>query len=173
MVDFEISDREKQTFVPPNRLLTLLEQAVSHQIESSRYKTKIPPRITNLLHDYVCPIIPNSVLNTFSGHTANVKCAEFVGSLGTSIISGSSDNTVRIWNTETGDLQGVLTGHKSRIWAVDSTNSGEFIASGSGDGSVKIWSSETQKLVSTLDGGGADTGDVYTVKYHPTGVHFC
>lgn len=34
-------------FVPPGRLVTMLQQAVSYQIELSRYKTKAPPTITS------------------------------------------------------------------------------------------------------------------------------
>jgi WD40 repeat protein len=36
------------------------------------------------------------------------------------IASGSSDNTVRLWATETGECRAVLSGHTSRIWNVAS-----------------------------------------------------
>ena len=49
-----------------------------------------------------------------------------------------SDNTIRLWDTESSDCVTELEGHASRIWDLDSTNKGEFVASGSGDGTVKV-----------------------------------
>lgn len=59
------------------------------------------------------------------------------------IIDGSfilvhSDNTLRIWGTETGECHAILEGHTSRIWDVSTTTQGDFVASASGDGTVKV-----------------------------------
>ena len=64
--------------------------------------------------------MPNAARKVLTGHTANVKCVEFVGDEGTKIVSGSSDNTVRVWDTETGACEAVLEGHTSRIWDLSS-----------------------------------------------------
>lgn len=89
MVEFDNSDREGAAYVPPERLLTLLRQAVAYQIEFSRYHPQIAPKILTLLQDYTSLVIPNQVRHTFEGHTGNVKCADFVGDEGLYIISGS------------------------------------------------------------------------------------
>ncbi|KAI9217748.1 hypothetical protein BC828DRAFT_408225 [Blastocladiella britannica] len=47
MIDLESVDRD--VYVPPNRLLTLLKQAVAYQVVYSRYHPKVPPRV----HTYV------------------------------------------------------------------------------------------------------------------------
>ncbi len=91
-----------------------------------------------LLHDFSALVVPNCVKNEFKGHKSNVKCANFVGENGYRIISGSSDNTCRIWKTETGECLGVLNGHTSRIWSVSSRTDGQYCASGSGDTTIKV-----------------------------------
>ncbi|KAJ1568449.1 hypothetical protein HK096_006452, partial [Nowakowskiella sp. JEL0078] len=173
MVHFESAEREGITPVPPNRMLNLLRQAAAYQIEFSRYHPRIAPKIVTLLQDYTSAVIPNAVRNTFVGHSANVKCVEFVGEEGKQIISGSSDNTCRIWDTETGECIGVLNGHKSRIWDVASDKAGTTVASASGDGTVKasaIWDMKNNRMqcLKTMT---ASDADLYTVRYHPTGSH--
>lgn len=105
------------------------------------------------MHDFSALVVPNSVKSEFRGHNANVKCVQFVGDNGTRVISGSSDNTCRIWKSETGECLGVLNGmffislfciellqigHSSRIWGVSSTSDGNYVASGSGDNTIKV-----------------------------------
>ncbi|KAI8586600.1 WD40-repeat-containing domain protein [Geranomyces variabilis] len=170
MVDFENSDREGSVYVPPQRLLNMLRQAVAYQIESSRYHPRIPPRVSTLLEDYQSLIIPNAVRSGFIGHKGNVKCVEFVGEEGLSILTGSSDNTCRVWETETGECQAVMEGHTSRIWDVATNKSGSTLASASGDGTVKLWDHKPGKIqcLSTFE---ESCGDVYSVKFHPAGRH--
>lgn len=101
------------------------------------------------------------------GHQGNVKCIEFIGEEGKKVVSGSSDNTLRLWETETGRCLDVFESHRSRIWDLSSTRQGDFVASASGDATVKIWNLKSKKAVSTLTG---HSGDVYSVKYHPDEV---
>ncbi|CAN0155501.1 unnamed protein product, partial [Ectocarpus fasciculatus] len=61
--------------MPPNRLVTLLEQAVAFQIDSGRYNPKMTPRASTLARDYRCPAVPDSPLDVYrGGHSAGVKC---------------------------------------------------------------------------------------------------
>ncbi|KAJ3298013.1 hypothetical protein HK104_011237 [Borealophlyctis nickersoniae] len=170
MIDVEITDREGSAYVPPHRLLNLLRQAVAYQIEFSRYHPRVAPKVTTLLQDYTSLIIPNAVHHTFSGHKGNVKCCEFVGEEGKWLVSGSSDNTCRVWETETAECYGVLEGHTSRIWDVASSKSGATVASASGDGTVKIWDMKHNKM-QCLNTFSDSDGDVYSVKYHPAERH--
>eukprot|EP00004_Rigifila_ramosa_P020461 TRINITY_DN5305_c0_g1_i1.p1 TRINITY_DN5305_c0_g1~~TRINITY_DN5305_c0_g1_i1.p1 ORF type:complete len:658 (+),score=115.67 TRINITY_DN5305_c0_g1_i1:278-1975(+) len=125
--------------VPPNRLLHLLRQSALFQVQQARHHTQQIPRVTSLLSDYQPVVVPNMATLAFLGHTANVKVARFVGDDGDFICSGGSDNTVRIWQTSTAQLLGVLVGHTSRVWDVSTSHSGSTLASASGDGSVRIW----------------------------------
>ncbi|PKC08099.1 WD40 repeat-like protein [Rhizophagus irregularis] len=137
MLNFENTDKDGSVYVPPNRLLTLLRQAVAYQIEFSRYHPRVSPRVNTLLQDYTSFVIPNAVRATLTGHHGNVKCVEFIGEEGREIVSGSSDNTLRIWDTENSKEMGILEGHESRIWDVSSNKIGTMVSSASGDGSIK------------------------------------
>ncbi|KAI8804757.1 WD40-repeat-containing domain protein [Cladochytrium replicatum] len=170
MVNLDDVDRDGVGSIPPNRLLNLLRQAVAYQIEGSLYHPLISPKITTLLQDYTALVIPNLVKHSLHGHLDNVKCVAFGGEEGKYIVSGSSDNTCRLWDVESGECRSTLHGHTSRIWDVSTDKSGRSIASASGDTTVKIWdySQETPTCVSTLED---SSGDVYSVRYHPSGSH--
>ena len=57
---------------------------------------------------------------------------------GSWIASGSSDNTVRIWNAHTAALQCILHGHEY-VRSVDFSRSGDYLAVGNGNGKVTVW----------------------------------
>ncbi|RIB15535.1 WD40-repeat-containing domain protein [Gigaspora rosea] len=170
ILNFENLDKDGYEYIPPNRLLTLLQQAVKYQIECSRYHPRVAPSVDTLLHDYSSFVIPNALRSTFVGHKGNVKCVEFIGEEGREIVSGSSDNTLRIWDIESSKEKDILTGHESRIWDVSSNKNGSMVSSASGDGTIKLWDMKTNKYacVSTLTG---HSGDVYTVNFHPGDNH--
>lgn len=155
--------------VPPKRLLHLLQQAVAYQVEANRYQPSLAPKITTLLQDYQSFVVPNTCQKTFIGHQGNIKTVAWIEG-GEYFISGSSDNTARIWNVESGQCTSILEGHTSRIWSVASTSNGSLAATASGDTSVKVWDLKHHKTtcVSTFDDA---TGDVYSVRFHPGNLH--
>lgn len=126
------------------------------------------PELKTLMSDYCGFAIPDTVQHKMMGHTANVKCISFVGPSDDSIISGSSDATLRLWQTDTGEHLRTFEGHASRIWDVCATNSGEHVLSASADATVKLWSTADGQCVRTFTG---HAGDVYSVKMHPDGSH--
>eukprot|EP00742_Colponemidia_sp_Colp-10_P005419 GILJ01005791.1.p1 GENE.GILJ01005791.1~~GILJ01005791.1.p1 ORF type:complete len:646 (-),score=96.73 GILJ01005791.1:200-2086(-) len=170
--EFDSTDNPSPSRLPNHRLLHLLQQAVAYQIEQGRYHPRVPPKVTTLLEDYRCFVLPNAQKAVLAGHKGNVKCVEFIGEEGKCIASGSSDNTIRIWNTESGSCVRVLEGHTSRIWDITSSRSGDCIASASGDSTVKVWGHGLNKPSATcqLSIGGHE-GDVYSVRFHPGGNH--
>ncbi|UKZ81833.1 hypothetical protein TrVFT333_009609 [Trichoderma virens FT-333] len=68
------------------------------------------------------------------------------------IISGSSDETIKIWDRTTGEIQQTLHGHKGSVSSVAFSQDSKFIASGSRDNTIKIWDSITGKCQQTLHG---------------------
>jgi len=163
------SHGDAYAYVPPRRLLTIIHQAVAYQVEFARYHPKRAPVVTSLLQDYAGFIVPNAVSATLRGHRRNVKSVRFVGEEGTKLVSGSSDTTVRLWDTASGACDAVLEGHTSRIWEVDSTRSGSMVASASGDGTVRIWNVHLRSALTTLQGG--MVGDAYTCTFHSDERH--
>ena len=58
--------------------------------------------------------------------------------------TGRSDNTVRLWDAQTGQPIGQpLRGHKSTVSTVAFSPDGQRIASGSADGTVRLWDAQT------------------------------
>ena len=51
----------------------------------------------------------------------------------------STDNTIRIWNSVTGQLQAVLVGHTAAIYEVGWSSDGQRLASVSSDETIRIW----------------------------------
>jgi WD40 repeat protein len=61
---------------------------------------------------------------------------------GKHIVSAGGDATVRVWDTETGELLARLRGHEGSVNSVTFTPDGKRIVSGSSDGTIRIWESE-------------------------------
>lgn len=81
---------------------------------------------------------------TFSpeGHEDSVN-AVVVTNDGKYIVSGSSDNTIRIWSIESGAQIKVLEGHKRDVNAVAVDKEVRYIISGSSDKTIRIWDFKT------------------------------
>ncbi|THU77907.1 WD40 repeat-like protein [Dendrothele bispora CBS 962.96] len=63
---------------------------------------------------------------------------------GRHIVSGSDDNTVRIWDSQTGQPVGQsLQGHTGYVQSVAYSPDGRHTMSGSDDQTIKIWNSQT------------------------------
>lgn len=164
LLDFDMYQRDVQTSisgssgvldakeVPPARLLHLLQQALAFQIGSSRHLPNTPPRIGTILEDFEFVVVPNCRMHRFLGHSGNVKCVTFLGEEGCSLVSGSSDNTVRVWQTASGCCKTVLRGHRSKVWDVSATANGRMLASGSGDGFIRVWDTSQLLDVNVEDG---------------------
>jgi WD40 repeat protein len=71
---------------------------------------------------------------------------------GTRVVSGSDDQSVRIWDASTGKEVQKLDGHTSRVCSVAFSHDGTRIVSGSDDQSMRIWDALTGKEVQKLDG---------------------
>ncbi|PVG02869.1 WD40 repeat-like protein [Serendipita vermifera] len=101
------------------------------------------------------------------GHTKWVICIACSPD-GRRIVSGSLDNTMRIWDVETGVTVGEpLRGHADHIRGVAYSPNGQCIVSGSFDRSIRIWDAETgASNFSPLEG---HTDTVNSVAYSPNG----
>ena len=73
---------------------------------------------------------------------------------GRTIAGGSWDDTVRLWDADTGEHLQTLTGHTSGVNSVAFSPNGRTIASGSSDGTALLWeltpSADTNATVSFL-----------------------
>ena len=104
-------------------------------------------------------------LKTLTGHTKGVLSVSFSPD-GKMLTSGSRDETVRLWDAETGEALNLLTGHTSWVGSVSFSPAGQTLASGSLDGTVRLWDAETGEALQTLTG---HTKGVLSIAYSPDG----
>ncbi len=78
------------------------------------------------------------------------------------LFSASSDTTIREWDTESGQIKTIFTGHKGSVTGVAFNPDGSWVLSGdSGSGSdydstVQLWDTSGLQAPRTLDTGGLD-----------------
>ncbi|MEG4874341.1 WD40 repeat domain-containing protein [Microcoleus sp. AT3-A2] len=65
---------------------------------------------------------------------------------GSMLISGSCDNTIKIWDLRTGQLMRTLEGHKSILTCITLSPDGQTLVSSSWDTTFKIWEFHTGEV---------------------------
>ena len=78
-------------------------------------------------------------VQTLSGHDDQVKSLAFAGD-GKTLVSGSADLSVRVWDVYNGDCLNTFHGHDGWIWSIDMHPDGTMIASGAEDETIRLWS---------------------------------
>jgi WD40 repeat protein len=102
-------------------------------------------------------------LRTLVGHSQRVWSVAFSPD-GQWLASGSEDNTMRLWEVETGQQVRTFAGHASSVYSVAFSPDGRLLASGSADHTVRLWEVDTGRQVRTLEG---HTESVYSVAFSP------
>jgi len=78
-----------------------------------------------------------SVLNTLEGHSRGVLSVNFIPD-GQTIVSGSYDRTVKVWDVNPGRVLNTFEGHSNGVTSVKFSHNGKTIVSGSNDNTVKV-----------------------------------
>jgi GTPase SAR1 family protein len=84
------------------------------------------------------------------------------------VASGSDDNTVKIWDLESGECRTTLEGHTGDVMSVAITPDGKRILSGSSDNSVRVWDVSSGGELAELDG---HTAKVWSIVALRDNVH--
>ena len=85
------------------------------------------------------------------GHEGGVLSVD-INLDGKIIVSGSYDETVRVWDGESGDCLRVLKGHEIWVNSVAVSGDGKRIVSGGGDKTIRIWDGESGECLKVVIG---------------------
>jgi hypothetical protein len=99
------------------------------------------------------------------GHTDLVGAVAF-SPIGTTLASGSNDQTVRVWDSSTGQCLKTLQRQNYQIRSVTFSRDGSLIASGSDDQTIQLWEVSTGQFLKALQG---HTNRVWLVAFSPDG----
>ena len=103
----------------------------------------------------------------YTGHTDSVDDLAFSPD-GRFALSGSLDNTARLWNVETGQELYTLIGHTGGIRSVAYSPDGNYLLTGSTDNTARLWDAQTGQELYTLTG---HTSEVNGVTFSPEGQY--
>ena len=78
------------------------------------------------------------VTHPFLSHTSTVNAVAFAPD-GQTIISGSRDRTLQVWDLEGNPIGSALAGHSKSVKAVAFSTNGQWVISGGEDGSIQKW----------------------------------
>lgn len=94
---------------------------------------------------------------------------------GSTLASGSADDTIRLWDVKAGKERATLTGHTDWVTCVSFSPDGKLLASasgvgihrpGSGDKTIRLWDGSTGRVRARLNG---HTREVRCVSFSPNG----
>jgi len=66
------------------------------------------------------------------------------GHVSNEIIAGDGNRTIRIWDTETGEIKSILKGHTSAVTDLKLTSNGKYLISRGANGEIKVWDFQTK-----------------------------
>ena len=106
-----------------------------------------------------------SLTDTLLGH-ADTVWSVVLSADGQTLASGSEDQTIKLWNLETGQVNRTLTGHTASVRSVSLSSDGQTLASGSSDNTIKLWIVQTGAVRQTLEG---HSDSIWSVAFDRTG----
>ncbi|MBD2088753.1 serine/threonine protein kinase [Microcoleus sp. FACHB-1515] len=104
-------------------------------------------------------------VRSLAGHTGFINCLA-ISPDGQSLMTGSADFTIRLWNLATGQTIRTLQGHQTFVNAIETTPNGRTLISGDADGEIKLWNLATGQATRSLQ---AHARPVNAIDINPNG----
>jgi WD40 repeat protein len=101
------------------------------------------------------------------GHTGPVTSVALSAD-GKRVLTGSEDNTARLWDTDSGKTLQTFSGHTARITSVALSADGKRILTGSWDRTARVWNAETGNTLKIFN---KHTDFITTVALSADGKH--
>jgi WD40 repeat protein len=84
-------------------------------------------------------VVLHNALQTFRGHSSVVSSVACLRTGRETVVTGSWDRTVRLWDPESGEMVQVLAAHEAEITSVAAHESKPLVVSASQDTSFRVW----------------------------------
>ena len=108
---------------------------------------------------------PATCLHILEGHDRPVASVAVTPN-GTHAVSGSGDDTLRVWDLATGACMHAMEGHEVTVVSINVLPDGKRALSGSRDGTLRLWNLETGECLDRLSG---HRDDIRCVSVTPDG----
>jgi len=144
--------------VPTDEPVVLVVTAIA-EVSTTMPVQEIPLRIER------SSVAQITELRALEGHTEHVVRVAIAPD-GNTIASASLDGTVKVWDTNTGDLRYNLTGHTDWVRSVAWSPDGKTLASAAKDQTVRLWNADDGTLLYTFP---QHTEEVWSVAWSPDG----
>ena len=92
-----------------------------------------------------------SFVQSLSGHTDDVWSVA-ISTEGETIVSGSQDQSIKVWDSQSGILKRTISGHDGAVQFVTLSPDNQRVVSASADQTIKVWELQTGKSIYTLTG---------------------
>jgi len=113
----------------------------------------------------LCPAAPWSAWLSLPGHGGWVSTVT-VSPDGQLLVSASYDQTLKVWQLETGELRQILTGHRGAVSAIAFSPDGSVLASASFDRNIGLWDAASGAGLGSWE---AHMGSVRAIAFSPDG----
>ena len=84
------------------------------------------------------PKVPEAFELELGGHSKSILSICFAKDNRT-LLSGSADGTIRVWDSQTGELCSQLENHQGPVTCVRLSSDGTIMASASADKTIRLW----------------------------------
>jgi len=95
--------------------------------------------------------LPLLQVKTMEGHAKVINCIAYVPLLN-SLVTGSADKSLHVWNAGSFELSKTLKGHLDSVWCISSISETTLVISGSKDDYLKVWDVSSGECLNTLEG---------------------